>query len=112
MLARPAPPVFAVPGIRLAAMHDRVPATSRRRVNLLADPVRFIQIVMIKPDSREAAPSHFLVPNGQRKKKPIDSQFSQQREQTDVWRTGTKLRQPFLLKQARGVGRIGPSVEG
>src|SRR5690349_11011054 len=55
MLADAAEPVFRVPVVRLAAMHDAVPVTAVRGINLLADGMGLVEKVMEEPEGGEAA---------------------------------------------------------
>jgi hypothetical protein len=54
-------PVFRVPVIRLATMHDRVPIRARRAADVLADCVRFVEEVVKKPQTRSTTGGHLPI---------------------------------------------------
>ena len=50
-----------LPGVRLAAVHDRVPKTTRRVGQFLADAMRFVEEVEVQPHTGQAAKRCFAL---------------------------------------------------
>src|SRR5205807_40604 len=46
-------PILRVPVVRLTAMQDRVPVAAFGRVEVLADGVRFVEEIVMKPEAGE-----------------------------------------------------------
>src|SRR5690606_37549421 len=97
-------PVLGVGVIAFAAMHDAVPEAARRRLDILADAVRFVEEIVDQPQSGEAAGRGFRVVDFSAWHELVSVEVGELRTQVFIRRTRVNFAATYVREQL-GTGR-------
>src|SRR3970040_464363 len=86
MLSKIMEPVLAVIKIGFTPVHDTMPVTSSLSMDCLANVMRFLQKVVIKPDSRKASICNIGIYDFMRSKGFMNREFIKCTSSFNVWR--------------------------
>ena len=104
MLAHAIEPVLGISEIAFPAMHDAVPVASTSRVDVLTDPVRFIQEIVVEPETSETTPGHIVIAVARILKNSLNRELTKLLKHQLIRCTRAEFHQSRFL-QNRGDGR-------